>query len=60
MWLKLTIRNHSFNHAAKASHHSFIHFIPQKKNIKKGKTETDISLFLVLEGDGEQREPLQG
>lgn len=52
--------NHSFNHAAKASQHSFIHFTPKKRTKKeKKKREMDISLFLVLEGDGERWEPLQ-
>lgn len=46
--------------------HPTIHFFtlfPQKrtgkKKRKKKKTEMDISLFLVLEGDGERWEPLQ-
>lgn len=41
VWVKLIIGNHSFNHTAKASHHSLIHFVPPKKNKKKKKEHRD-------------------
>lgn len=59
------IWNRSFDHAAEASHHSLIPFIPSKnKRRKKRKSkqtwcECVQYQVLVLEGDGERWEPLQ-
>lgn len=39
VWLKSIIWNHSFNHAAKASHHSLFHFIAPRLQNKKSKKE---------------------
>lgn len=55
MWVKI-IGNHSFNHIAKASHHSLIHFVPPKKNKKTPKTKNHRDGCQSLSARGRWRE----